>query len=1479
APDDTLAGTLAYISPEQTGRMNRPVDYRTDLYSLGVTLYELFTGQLPFQASDALEMIHSHIARLPTPPAEVNSDVPPPISDIILKLLAKNAEDRYQTAHALQADLRHCLDQYQAAGQIEPFELGRDDFSGRLQIPAKLYGREAEITQLLETFGRVTEGRAELLLVIGYAGVGKTSLVHEIQRPITEKRGYFIEGKFDQYQRSIPYSAWGQAFARLVDLWLTESQASIDARNAIILEAVGQNGQVLIDLFPNLEHIIGPQPAVPDQGGQEAQNRFSYFFQRFIRAVARPDQPLVVFLDDLQWIDLASLKLFDILLSDPDSKHFLVIGAYRDNEVEASHPLMVEVSRLKEAGCPVDQLGLDNLNLEQVNALVSDSLRMPADSCLPLARLIQAKTEGNAFFARQLLDSLAVDGLLTFDNNEHYWQWDITQMNEQAIAENVVELMVNKMRRLPAASQEMLQIAACLGTQFDLSLLHLVSEKSQEETRLALQAAYEEGFIVRVNGSGSFAHDRIQQAAYSLIPGHEKPGLHRHIGRMLLAESTVQAQAEHLFEIVGHLNMGVALIETADERHELAELNTKAAESALRATAYAAASANARTGIRLLGDDGWQSHYQLRLNLHLLAAEAAYLNADYDLSEQHIETILTSARSEVDRASAYVIRIDSYNSQHQLQRAIDTGLRALRELGVTLQEVPPAELTLEVLRDLPVMSDRREQAATQILAACFHPIYVGRPELLPTIVLTALHLTITHGLTPAGCLAIVSYAAVFVWPDDIEAAYQFGQLGLQLIERLDDKRYLCQVKAIFDVFLYHWKEPFLKVKSAIQQGIQIGFETGNNNYQGTNLITDTMLNALVGQPLPQAQAEMERNLQQLEQVRERYRSYDAYLWTQYVAHLRGMAAEPTQFAGPYFVEETDLPAAKADHIHNTILQFHTLKSMLHFHLGDYRAAYAHARQAEPLVPPAAGSLNIHLVPFYQSLALCQFSERQTEHVKKLDENVGQLRLWAAHAPVNYQHKLDIVLAERERVAGNAGTALDHYEQAIAGAKQNKFLQDEALANELYGRFWHERGNDNIAQLYLREAHALYRRWGAGAITAHLEAQYPQWLTVGTIDVSRLGVEVSIAETQSNLDVRSVLKTAEAIAGELDLKKLLQTTIKIMMENAGAQQSFLIVERDGQWLIEAAGEVDTDEVRVLQGINIEDSEQVSAGIVRYVAHTQQMVLLADAASAGQFRQDPIIQRRQVKSVLVVPLINRGQLSGILYLENNLASHAFTPERVELLKLLSSQMAISIDHAWLYDHLEEVVAERTQALSFAEEQIRALFESSQVGISLTTLAGQVLAANKALMLMTGYSERELLQRNVIEFYVDPEQRHELLERLAASEAVHNFGVKFKRKDSSPFFANMNVSQAKRGGQEVLIAMIEDVTEQVQLNEQLQQEITERKQAEQELQTQITLVDGLLDAAAESVEIWDAQTLEYIKWNKTFRQLTGYSDDEIA
>ena len=907
-------------------------------------------------------------------------------------------------------------------------------------------------------------------------------------------------------------------------------------------------------------------------------------------------------------------------------------------------------------------------------------------------------------------------------------------------------------------------------------------------------------------------------------------------------------------------------------------MNAEAAETAQRAAAYAAAVTHAQLAIHLLGADGWQTHYPLMLRLHLLAAEAAFLNADNDLSEEPIETILTSARSTLDKASAYAIQILSYNTQNKQAAAIEAGLSVLRELGVPLSAGPPPVFTLEDFCDLPVMSDRRTLAAIEVLAALLAPVYATRPDLYLVIILTILDLTKTHGLTPAACYAIVIYAIAIVWHNDIEAACHFGRLGRQLIARFDDRRYLYQVKTTFDMFLLQWEEHFSKVKSAMLQNIRTLLEAGSRAFVSACLNNDTFLNVLVGNPLAHAQEAMEQNMRQLARVREQYRERDGPLWIQCVAHLRGLVEEPTQFAGPYFDEVVDLPAVKANHLHNTLRHYYILKTLLCYHLDDYHAAYAHAKQAELKAPLIGSDIYLHLLPFYQSLTLLQLPQALSEHGEKLDENVGNLRLWAKHAPMNYQHKLDIVLAERERVAGNVGAALGYYEQAIAGARQNGYLQDEALANELYGRFWLERGNDKFAQLQLREAHALYLRWGAGAITAHLEEQYSQWLNTDVIEIGGSTLEPNIIETHGSLVIHSVLRTAEVIAGELSLEKLLQTLMSILIQNAGAQRAYLITERDGQWLIEAEGDVNASEPRVLQHIGVEDNDQVPSAIVHYVAHTRQMVLLTDAASAGQFRQDPSIRRRQVKSVLSMPLINRGQLSGILYLENNLASHVFTSERVKLLKLLSSQMAISIDQARLYEQLEEKVAERTRALGFAEEQIRTLFENSPLGIGLTTLEGKILATNNTLLQMTGFAEAEVLHRCVTNFYVNPEQRADLLERLSTSNSVNIYGVKFKRKNGSYFLANMHVSKVKREEQQVILAMIEDVTEQVQLTKQLQQEIAERKLAEEEYQSQIALVDSLLDVALDTIEIFDANDLSYIKWNRTFNELTGYSDEEI-
>ena len=680
--------------------MNRPVDYRTDLYSLGVTLYELFTNQLPFETGDALEMIHNHLAQTPTPLLEIDADIPQPLSDIILRLLAKNAGDRYQSAHGLQADLQICSDQLQATGRVESFELGQEDFADRLQISHKLYGRQEEMAQLINTVGRTAQGSVELQLIAGYAGVGKTSLIHELSKTVISERGTFIEGKFDQYQQNVPYFAWAQAFAELVDAWLSEDETSLATRRKVILENVGNNGQVLVDVIPSLEQVIGPQPLVPQLGGVEAKNRFTYLFKRFVKAITSADHLLIIFLDDLQWSDLASLDLLEAVLSDAESTHLLVIGAYRDNEVDATHPLMLGLDSLKKAGCTVNQLTPRNLTLEHVNELLSDSMRMPSDQCLPLAALIHKKTDGNAFYARQFLQSLEADGLLTFDQSGHAWRWDLDELNKLTSSANVIDLMVNRIIRLPAASLEALKIAACLGNQFELATFNLVTGQTLESSQQALQPAYDEAFLIQLNGSCKFVHDRIQQAVYSRITEQERAYLHRRIGQSWLNKTTPQILDEHLLNIVRHMNLGTGLIETEAERSELAELNFKAAQKARNTAAYSAAGAYAQMAISLLAEIGWQAHYPLMLKLHELAAEVEYLNLDYEKSAHYIAVILTKARSLIDRVPSHIIQIHMYSAENLASEAIETGLAVLEEMGLPLLESEPAGVSVKAISEL-----------------------------------------------------------------------------------------------------------------------------------------------------------------------------------------------------------------------------------------------------------------------------------------------------------------------------------------------------------------------------------------------------------------------------------------------------------------------------------------------------------------------------------------------------------------------------------------------------------------------------------------------------------------------------------------------------------------------------------------------------------------------------------------------------------
>ena len=589
----------------------------------------------------------------------------------------------------------------------------------------------------------------------------------------------------------------------------------------------------------------------------------------------------------------------------------------------------------------------------------------------------------------------------------------------------------------------------------------------------------------------------------------------------------------------------------------------------------------------------------------------------------------------------------------------------------------------------------------------------------------------------------------------------------------------------------------------------------------SSLVNGTFLNFFVRERLDQAQENMTQDIRVLQQSGENFNLYNLLVWTQFVINLRERSADPLCFGGPIFDEASDLPLAEAAGIYHTTYFLHLFKLILHYHLGHFQAAFAYSEKAEPMLPNFRSHYLVYLLPFYQSLAILQLSNGQGQPAKlveKLEQNLQKFQLWAQHAPTNHQHKVDLILAEQARLAGDVATAMDHYEAAIAGARENEYIHEEALANELYGRFWVEQGKDHFAEIFLREAHALYSHWGAAAIVEHLEAQYPQWLKIKLTDNGPLRPSLDTKEFQVDLDLHTVLKASQVISGEINLDKLLGRLLTIALENSGAQRGFLILERDGQWMIEAVADLGESDPQVMQAINITENNLLSAGVVQYVANTQQTVVLGDATHNGDFAYDPYINRHQVKSLLCSPLINLGKTSGILYVENNLATDVFTPERLELLNILSSQMAISIENARTQENLEQLVVERTQTLTYTESQIRSLFETSPLGIAMTDSEGQILAANHALIRMTGYTETEIEQLNVDSLLDNPIQRAELLERLETYEVVRNYGLKLVRKDSTSLYASLNVSRLTHSAQEVFLAVIEDVSEKILIEKAL-------------------------------------------------------------
>ncbi len=1359
APPESIAGTFAYMAPEQTGRMNRSIDARSDLYALGVTLYQMLTGSLPFTAADPMEWVHCHIARRPVPPNERLETAPVVVSAIILKLLAKAAEERYQTAAGLERDLRRCLAAWEARGRIDAFPLGRQDTPDRLLIPEKLYGREREIGALLAAFDRVViNGRPELVLVSGYSGIGKSAVVNELHKALALRRGLFVSGKFDQYKRDIPYATLAQAFQSLIRALLGTSDAELARWSGALREALGPNGRLMIDVVPELKLLIGEQPPVPELAPQQAQGRLHLAFRQFLGVFARPEHPLALFLDDLQWLDAATLDMLADMLTQPDVQQLLVIGAYRDNEVDSAHPLMRKLDAIRKAGAFVQEIRLGPLAREDLGRLLADTLGCTPTGAAPLARLAHDKTGGNPFFAIHFISALAEEGVLAFDHEAARWRWDLERLQAKGYTDNVVDLMIGKLARLPVETQAALQQLACLGNVAEIATLSIALGKSNEDIRSDLWDAVRLELVERLDGSYKFIHDRVQEAAYSLIPKTLRAEAHLRIGRLLAAHTPAEKREEAIFEIVNQLNRGAALIASRDERDRLAELNLIAGRRAKESTAYASALTYLIAGAALLSEDSWERRHELTFALELNRAECEFLTSALAEAEQRLATLSRRAANMVERATVACLRVDLYTTLGEGSRAIAVGLDYLRHLGIEWSPHPTdaeargeyariwsqlGSRTIDSLIELPLMSDPASLATLDVLTKIGPPAFYTDANLLALVTCRAVNLSLEGGNCDASCIAYVllSMVAGPLFGDYRTAVYRFGQLGYDLVERCGLTRFQARTYMNFGNGVAPWTKHVLAGRDLVRRAFEAASKAGDLTYAA---YCGDQLNAnllAAGDPLAEAEREAERGLAFAQKARFEFVIDAITPQLGLIRTLRGL----TRTFGSFDDEQFDEPRIERHFSENPDLAFVECwywirKLQARFFAGDYASAIDASLRAQRLLWTSASQLETAEYHFYGALAQAAHSDSAAagERQHRLDAVAAhhkQLQIWAANCPDNFENRAALVGAEISRIEGRALDAMDLYEKAIRSARANGFVHNEALAYELAAQFYASRGFREFAQTYLRNARDGYVAWGADGKVRQLDEKYPHLREEGEeqapAPMSTIGARVE------HLDLATVIKVSQAMSGEIVLETLLDTLMRTAIAHAGAERGLLIVSRGAEPRIEAEATTGGDTVVVQLHDRPLTDAALPESVLHYVLRTRESVILDDAAAQSAFAADPYIHRRQARSMLCLPLINQGRLNGVLYLENNLTPRVFAPARITVLKLLASQAAISLENSRLYRNLAE-----------REAKIRRLVDANIIGIFIRSISaeGPLVEANDAFLRMVGYDRDDLISGRI-------------------------------------------------------------------------------------------------------------------------------------
>ncbi|OCT15646.1 hypothetical protein A8709_16420 [Paenibacillus pectinilyticus] len=1361
-----LEGTLSYMSPEQTGRMNRIIDYRTDYYSLGVTFYEMITGHLPFQTDDAVELLHCHFAVTPVPPHSLRMAIPKPISDITMKLLSKDAEDRYQSAYGIIHDLEHVLMLSQSGEEMQEFTVGRYDMTDMFQIPQGLYGRSKEIERLLRVYSHAVHGSLEAVWVTGESGYGKSFLIAETMKTIMKDNGWFLSGRFEPNKQHISYHAIARALRELVRQLLTGKDQQLEEYRTRLLQMLGTSGKVLTDLVPELEMLIGEQPAARPLPPQETQNRLHFLLQQFLLIFCAKDRPIVLFLDDLQWADAASLQVLDLLLNDSQLKYFLFIGSYR-SEYESNWLSAMHIQLLSKLPARLieERITLKAFEIHDVKQLVAESLKSEQEQVAELAELVLVKTGGNPFFVKQFLTALHEQDLLSFNYEVNRWLWDMNEIQKLRITDNLMFLLADKLERMPSQTQDVLRLASCLGVSFDLEALGIIMSSSFTDALHKLEGTIQSGLIIPVGmdykfynetlGESAardirfmFVHDSIQEAIYGSIEETKLTEMHLSIAQMLLTTLSEAEIERRLFEIVNHMNMGSDLVEERPALIQLLEFNMGAARKARASNAYRSALQYYNKGLSMLSQITGMELEELSYTLRLEKSEVLYLNGQADEAETSYEQLLQEAKSKEQRLELYNLQVILYTNVGKQHQSVKLGLKALAEHGIRLSEAPTSANILVAfldvkrkigrkntlqLYDLPIMEDDYRYKLMNLMMSVAISAYFVNTNLFVLFMLNMTKLALKYGNSPAMAYVYGAYGLILGSGfGDYQRGYLYGQLGNRMNERFQSHQFRSKSYFSFGLFVTPWVKPLQNALELLKDSFRSGIEDGDLVFAGYALTYQVLVKDFQGVALAEVYDDLTKNYRILEQTNHHDTLLMMEMLRMVIMNLEGKTHNSLLIGEDESEEEAFV--RKLDiHSNQVIIHVYTVKKMMLFYLfGHYDEAVKMCREAERRQSASFGLFHMPEHYFYAVLSLtAKFTEASIEDrkwsAKQVKKMLKKMEKWSTNAPENYLHLSLLMRAEWDRVQGHAQRAEQGYESAIRQAREQGFIQHEAIATELAGKYYKQAGREKIAKTYLIDAYLGFVSWGAKAKADELIARYPGYLSSLHESPDWATTKISDYSLQA-LDFMTIMNTSRSLSSEVNLEQLIKRLMEIVTYSSGAERSILVLKDKDCLYVEA--EMLASEGKdscTVSPVLLESRDDLPRAVIQYVARMKEGIVLDDAENEGFFTNDPYIRQAESKSIFCEPILHQGNLVGVFYLENNLIRNAFTSDRLDVIKLLSAQAAISIENARLYNDLESKVKERTNELILMETSRRDLLSniSHDLGTPLTSIQGYVEA----------------------------------------------------------------------------------------------------------------------------------------------------------